>query len=82
VTYGFAAKIVNREVNKAGLVDILGTTGINNTTGDEVKKLDMFANEQFISALRVSGECCGMASKKMKITYRLKQKVPGMPNTW
>lgn len=61
---GFAAKIVNREVNKAGLVDILGTTGINNTTGDEVKKLDMFANEQFISALRVSGECCGMASEE------------------
>ncbi len=60
----FAAKIVNREVNKAGLVDILGTTGINNTTGDEVKKLDMFANEQFISALRVSGECCGMASEE------------------
>jgi fructose-1,6-bisphosphatase I len=61
---GFAAKIVNREVNKAGLVDILGTTGINNTTGDEVKKLDMFANEQFISALQVSGECCGMASEE------------------
>lgn len=60
----FAGKIVNREVNKAGLVDILGTTGINNTTGDEVKKLDMFANEQFISALRVSGECCGMASEE------------------
>lgn len=61
----FAAKIVNREVNKAGLVDILGTTGINNTTGDEVKKLDIFSNEQFISALQVSGECCGVASEEM-----------------
>src|SRR5947207_14737189 len=57
----FAGKIVNREVNKAGLVDILGTTGANNVTGDEVKKLDLFANEQFISALQVSGECCGVA---------------------
>src|SRR4030095_10537323 len=63
---GFAAKIVNREVNKAGLVDILGTTGINNTTGDEVKKLDMFANEQFMSALQVSGECCGVASEELE----------------
>ena len=62
---GFAAKIVNREVNKAGLVDILGTTGANNVTGDEVKKLDIFANEQFISALQVSGECCGVASEEM-----------------
>ncbi len=62
---GFAAKIVNREVNKAGLVDILGTTGISNTTGDEVKKLDLFANEQFITSLQVSGECCGVASEEM-----------------
>lgn len=61
----FAAKIVNREVNKAGLVDILGTTGVNNSTGDEVKKLDIFANEQFLSALQVSGECCGVASEEM-----------------
>src|SRR5215831_591648 len=63
---GFAAKIVNREVNKAGLVDILGTTGINNTTGDEVKKLDIFSNEQFLSALEVSGECCGVASEELE----------------
>ncbi len=62
----FAAKIVNREVNKAGLVDILGTTGASNVTGDEVKKLDIFANEQFISALEVSGECCGVASEEME----------------
>src|SRR5580765_7411177 len=62
----FAAKIVNREVNKAGLVDILGTTGINNTTGDEVKKLDIFANDQFVSALQVRGECCGLASEELE----------------
>lgn len=61
---GLAAKIVNREVNKAGLVDILGTTGFNNTTGDEVKKLDIFANEQFLSSLKVSGECCGIGSEE------------------
>src|SRR3990172_3155157 len=48
---GLAAKIVNREVNKAGLVDILGTTGAINVQGEEVKKLDVYANKRFIVAL-------------------------------
>jgi fructose-1,6-bisphosphatase I len=61
---GLAAKIVNREVNKAGLVDILGSIGTNNATGDDVKKLDVFANEQFISSLNTGGECCGIASEE------------------
>ena len=61
---GFAAKLVNREVNKAGLVDILGTTGDNNVHGEEVKKLDVFAHEKFIDALRMSGECSGVASEE------------------
>ncbi|MCH8331447.1 MAG: class 1 fructose-bisphosphatase [Bacteroidetes bacterium] len=59
-----AAKIVNREVNKAGLVDMLGTTGDNNTHGEEVKKLDVFANEEFIEAISVGGQCCGIASEE------------------
>ena len=59
-----AAKIVNREVNKAGLVDILGETKETNATGDTQKKLDVFADEQFISALKASGECCGIASEE------------------
>jgi fructose-1,6-bisphosphatase I len=54
---GIAAKIVNREVNKAGLADILGMTGGTNVQGEQVKKLDIFANEQFISALKAGGEC-------------------------
>lgn len=61
---GVAAKLVNREVNKAGLVDILGATGENNVQGEEVKKLDMFANEQFITALTAGGECAGIASEE------------------
>lgn len=61
---GFAAKVVNREVNKAGLVDILGTTGRSNVHGESVKKLDVFANTQFISALKVSGKCCGIATEE------------------
>ena len=61
---GIAAKIVNREVNKAGLVDILGNAGSTNVQGEEVKKLDIFANEQFISALSYGGECCAIASEE------------------
>ncbi|QEC53655.1 D-fructose 1,6-bisphosphatase [Anseongella ginsenosidimutans] len=61
---GIASKIVNREVNKAGLVDILGETGGTNVQGEKVKKLDIYANEQFISALKSGGECCMIASEE------------------
>lgn len=61
---GIAAKIVNREVNKAGLVDILGEHGSTNIQGEEVKKLDVFANEQFIDALSSGGETCAVASEE------------------
>ncbi|HRI41629.1 MAG: class 1 fructose-bisphosphatase [Bacteroidia bacterium] len=61
---GIAAKVVNREVNKAGLVDILGEYGTMNVQGEEVKKLDVFANEQFISALSAGGETCAVASEE------------------
>ena len=61
---GIASKIVNREVSKAGLVNILGNEGTVNVQGEEVKKLDIFANEQFISALRAGGECCAIASEE------------------
>lgn len=61
---GIAAKIVNREVNKAGLMDILGEAGSVNIQGEKQKKLDVFANEQFISALTSGGECCIVASEE------------------
>ncbi len=61
---GIASKIVNREVNKAGLLDILGDAGTINIQGESQKKLDMFANEQFISALQSGGECCIVASEE------------------
>lgn len=59
-----AAKIVNREVNRAGLADILGEAGNTNVQGEEVKKLDVFANDQFIAALRSGGECCAIISEE------------------
>ncbi len=63
---GVAAKIVNREVNKAGLVSILGSAGGDNATGDEVQKLDLYANDKLIECLRNSGECCGVASEEFE----------------
>jgi len=59
-----ASKIVNREVNKAGLVDILGTTGSTNVQGEEVKKLDILANKTFIASLELGGHCSGVASEE------------------
>lgn len=61
---GVAAKVINKKVNKAGLVDILGEAGEVNVQGEEQKKLDVFANYQLIQALKSSGECCGVASEE------------------
>ena len=63
---GLAAKVVNREVNKAGLVDILGSAGTTNVQGEEVKKLDVYANTRFIAALELGGQCRGVASEENK----------------
>lgn len=59
-----AAKIVNRAINKAGLVDILGEAGTTNVQGEGQKKLDVYANGQFIAALKSGGECCIVVSEE------------------
>ena len=59
-----AAKIVNREINQAGLSDVLGAMGRANVQGEEQQKLDWFANEKFKDALAVRGEVCGLASEE------------------
>jgi len=59
-----AAKVVNRELNKAGLIDIMGSVGMSNSGGDEQKKLDLLANTRFIRALSKGGEVCGMISEE------------------
>ncbi|MFD1770060.1 class 1 fructose-bisphosphatase [Sphingobacterium suaedae] len=61
---GIAAKVINREVNKAGLADILGENGDHNVQGEAQKKLDVYADEQFIEALSRGGECCYIASEE------------------
>jgi len=59
-----AAKLVWREVNKAGLVNILGSTGRMNASGDVVKKLDEFADETIYRAMDHGGHLCVMASEE------------------
>ncbi len=60
-----AAKVVNREVNKAGLVDdILGASGQENVQGETQQKLDVYANQQMINALRAQQEVCGIGSEE------------------
>ncbi len=63
---GLAAKRVNVEVNKAGLVDILGDMGSVNIQGEEVKKLDHYANTQFLGVLKHGISCAGIASEEME----------------
>lgn len=62
---GLAAKRINVEVNKAGLVDILGDYGSINVQGEEVKKLDVFANNQMMGVLRHGINCAGIGSEEM-----------------
>lgn len=62
---GLAAKRINVEVNKAGLVDILGDHGTTNVQGEEVKKLDIFANNQMMGVLRHGISCAGIGSEEM-----------------
>jgi fructose-1,6-bisphosphatase I len=59
-----AAKIISREVNKAGLVDILGRAGTTNESGDDVRKLDLFANDWIYRVIDHTGRVCVMASEE------------------
>jgi len=67
-----AAKIVNRDVRKAGLVDILGEHGSTNIQGEEVKKLDVIANEEFMSSLKQSGDICAILSEESEEIIHVK----------
>ena len=59
-----AAKIIGREVRRAGLVDILGLTGQENVQGEQVQKLDVYANEAMIRMNEIAGRVCMMASEE------------------
>src|SRR6187200_787120 len=59
-----ASKVVNREVNKAGLIDIMGSMGTQNMAGDNQQKLDVLANIRFTRALAKGGEVCALISEE------------------
>ncbi|APY10795.1 fructose-bisphosphatase [Seonamhaeicola sp. S2-3] len=59
-----AAKVVNHEVNKAGLVDIIGAAGDTNIQGEDQQKLDVYANDKFIQTLTKRNIVCGIASEE------------------
>ncbi len=59
-----AAKVISLEVNKAGLIDILGFTGDTNVQGEAVKKLDIYAHNTIVSAMDHGGHLCLMASEE------------------
>lgn len=59
-----ASKVVNREVSKAGLIDIMGALGSQNSAGDEQQKLDVLANIRFTRALTKGGEVCALISEE------------------
>jgi fructose-1,6-bisphosphatase I len=59
-----SAKLISREVNKAGLADILGMTGDINVQGEKVLKLDEFANQALIYRMERSGLLCAMSSEE------------------
>lgn len=68
-----AAKVVNRAVNKAGLVDIIGAMGEENVQGETQQKLDVFAHEKFIQALSNRDVVCGIASEESADFIAVKQ---------
>lgn len=69
-----AAKVISLEVNKAGLVDIIGFTGNSNVHGEQVKKLDILAHEMLIKAMDHGGHLCVMASEEEEDIIQIPQK--------
>ena len=71
-----AAKTISREVNKAGLVDILGTTGSSNVQGEEVQKLDRYAQDTIFKAMDHGGHLCCMASEEVSDVIEIPARFP------
>lgn len=72
----YAAKIISRDVNKAGLAAVMGITGRTNVHGEEVQKLDEFANDLIIRTTDHTGHLAGMASEEMEDLYPIPDKHP------
>jgi fructose-1,6-bisphosphatase I len=71
-----AAKVISREVNKAGLVDILGSTGDVNVQEEQVQKLDVFANRVIIERMQHVGQLCCMGSEEIADLIEIPARYP------
>jgi fructose-1,6-bisphosphatase I len=63
---GLVGKLIAQDLRRAGLIDILGTTGEINVQGETVKKLDEIANETFLKVFQHNGLVCALASEEME----------------
>jgi fructose-1,6-bisphosphatase I len=72
-----AGKLISRRLSRAGLMaDVLGSTGETNIQGETVKKMDIYANEVFISVFEQSGLVCRLASEEMEHPYYIPENCP------
>lgn len=72
-----AGKLVARRLSRAGLVeDALGFSGGTNVQGEDVKKMDVYANDVFISVFKQSGLVCRLASEEMEHPYYIPENCP------
>ena len=71
-----AAKLIHREVSKAGLVDILGMAGLENVHGEQVRKLDVYAHEVMVNAMDHGGHLCVMASEESEDLIPIPEEFP------
>ncbi len=72
---GLVGKLISQDLRRAGLINILGTTGDTNVQGETVKKLDAIANDDFVKVFQHSGYVCALASEEM-------EKPISMPGNW
>ncbi len=73
---GLVGKMIANDLRRAGLINILGTTGNTNVQGEAVKKLDEIANESFLKVFQHSGLVCALASEEMEKPVHLPENWP------
>ena len=73
---GLVGKLIAQDLRRAGLINILGTTGEINVQGETVKKLDKIANETFLKVFHHSGLVCALVSEEMEKPLLLPENWP------
>jgi len=73
---GLVGKLISQDLRRAGLINILGTTGETNVQGETVKKLDQLANDAFVKVFQNSGLVCAVATEEMEQPVVLRENWP------